>query len=268
MTTQFITSLPAYTAVTQKNGAKEIIADAYEEDDSHHQAKVITLDDLDVQPHDFHDPEDVDWVKFFGLSGQTYTISASNLGVICNAGIELYDSDGTTLLAVSENGGGAGDDKYLNWTCPQDGDGIYYVRISNANSHFGENVKYDLKIYRPIGPSLSVLVSGKVLAPDHAPVSDVHISSDSGSSALSDDGGNFFIRLQEGKCILTLESHQYGTRTMSIDVVKGQDNYHEVIFDVDGNGDSGGSGDGNGDSGGSGGGCFINVLTMRCPLGQ
>jgi hypothetical protein len=257
MIDQVIASLPVYTAVTQMSGTQDITADRYEEDDSHHQAHVITMDDPNAQPHHFHDPGDADWVKFFGLSGQTYTISAGNPSKICDAVIELFDSDGTTLLGVSDNSGGAGDDKLLNWTCPQDD--IYYVKISSANSHFGENVTYDLKIYRPIGPSLSALISGRVLSPDLAPLSDVRISTDSGGSAISDEKGNFFMRSQEGTCTLTLESDQYGITTLQIDVIEGQDNTYEIIFG-DGQPDqSSGGGDG------GGGGCFIRAATTQTP---
>jgi hypothetical protein len=255
MIDQVIASLPVYTAVTQMSGTQDITADRYEEDNSYHQAHVITMDDPNAQPHHFHDPGDADWVKFFGLSGQTYTISAENPSKICDAVIELFASDGTSLLGVSDNSGGAGDDKLLNWTCPQDG--IYYVKISSANSHFGENVTYYLKIYRPIGPSLSALISGRVLSPDLAPLSDVRIFTDSGGSAISDKKGSFFMRSQAGKCTLTLESDQYGITTLQIDVIEGQDNHYEVIFG-DGQPDQSSGG-----GGGGGGGCFIRVPTTK-----
>ena len=90
MVTQIIPSSPVYTSVTQMNGAHNISPDDYEEDDTYPQANVITLNDLDVQPHNFHDLGDVDWVKFFALSGQTYTIKAGNISVICDVVVELY----------------------------------------------------------------------------------------------------------------------------------------------------------------------------------
>ncbi|MCP4182211.1 MAG: hypothetical protein GY761_02695, partial [Hyphomicrobiales bacterium] len=57
--TQIIPSPPVYASVTQMNGDQKISPDDYEKDDTYSQANVITLNDLDVQPHNFHDLGDV-----------------------------------------------------------------------------------------------------------------------------------------------------------------------------------------------------------------
>ena len=150
MVTQIIPSSPVYTSVTQINGAHNIKADDYEEDDTYPQANVITLNDLDVQPHNFHDLGDVDWVKFYGLSGKKYIFKAGSVSVICNVVIELFDSDGITRLKGPWNEVGNGEEEIMEWTCTRDD--VYYVKLSNANATFGENCKYDLKLYRPIAP--------------------------------------------------------------------------------------------------------------------
>ena len=191
MVTQIIPSSPVYTSVTQMNGAHNISADDYEEDDTYPQANVITLNDLDVQPHNFHDLGDVDWVKFYGLSGQTYTIKASNVSVICDVVIELFDSNGTTRLVGPWNEAGDGEDEILEWTCTRDD--VYYVKLSNANATFGENCKYDLKLYRPIGP-LAGFLSGMVEdAITQQALADVKIKTNLNQSTLSLPNGSYLM---------------------------------------------------------------------------
>jgi hypothetical protein len=217
--TQNIYSPPVYTSVTQTQitGNQTIKADSYEEDDTPNQASVITINDLDVQPHNCHDIGDVDWVKFYGLSGQTYTFKASNVSVICDTVIELYDSDGTTLLAGPENDGGAGEDEFLDWICPQDK--IYYVKVSNSNSNFGENSKYDFEIKKSIGP-LSGWVTGMIT--DRAsglPLGNVQIKTGENHTALSLSSGvsvgEYLMVHPEGPCVLTAQKAGYKPETSS-----------------------------------------------------
>jgi hypothetical protein len=138
MTTQNIYSSPKYTSVTQTDTPENNIdPDSYEEDDTFSQASVIVISDTNSQLHNFHDVGDVDWVTFYGISGQTYTVKANNLSVVCDAVVEVFDSDGTTSLAGPINNAGSGEDEFLDWDCTTDG--IYYVKVNNFNSNFGEN---------------------------------------------------------------------------------------------------------------------------------
>jgi hypothetical protein len=195
------------------NGAKNIAADSYEEDDIYSQANVITLNDLDVQAHNFHDPGDVDWVKFYGLSGQTYSIKASNVSVICDAVIELFDSNGTTRLAGPQDETGDGENETLEWTCLRDD--IYYVKLSNANATFGENCKYDLKLYRPIGP-LAGFVSGIVKnAATQQPLGSVKIKTSLNQSTLSLSDGSYLLVHPPGTFTVTAQSEGYITKSYS-----------------------------------------------------
>jgi hypothetical protein len=213
--TQNTYSSPLYTSVTQKIGNQNIEGDSYEGDDTPSQATVITINDFDVQPRNFHDISDVDWVKFYGLSGEPYTFKASNVSVICDPVIELYDSDGITLLAGPENDGGAGENETLGWTCTRDD--VYFVKLSNSNSNFGENSKYDLEFKKPIGP-LSGWIKGMITdGRTGLPLRNVQIKTDSNHSALSLSTGEYLMVHPAvlDPCVLTAQKAGYKPETSS-----------------------------------------------------
>jgi hypothetical protein len=192
---------------------------------------------LDVQAHNFHDLGDVDWVKFYGLSKQTYSIKASNVSVICDAVIELYDSNGTTRLAGPRDDGGAGEDELLEWTCTRDD--VYYVKLSNANATFGENCKYDLKLYRPIGP-LAGFLSGLVKdAFSQQTIADVQIKTNFNQSTLSLPNGSYLMVHPPGTVTVTAEKAGYHLKDMSSVVVSegGSKSLDIALMPVDTDGD-------------------------------
>lgn len=119
--------------------------DEYEENDTFIQAHVIDK----LQHHNLHDAGDEDWVMFYGVFQVTYRIKTTNLGTKCNAVIELYESDGTTLL-VKKNDNGVGQDEVLEWNCLYEG--IYYIKIKNHDPQiFGNNTHYELSCYNFLG---------------------------------------------------------------------------------------------------------------------
>ena len=122
-----------------------IIPDEYEPDDSNNQAKEITPNDEEPQNHNFHDTGDEDWVQFNGLGGYDYLITVTNPGAECNAVIELYDEDGTTLLE-SKNDTDKGGRESLSYKF--DEDATYYVRVRNYDpTDVGESTRYDLRVF-------------------------------------------------------------------------------------------------------------------------
>jgi murein DD-endopeptidase MepM/ murein hydrolase activator NlpD len=98
--------------------------------------------------------EDEDWFNFAAIQGATYVVETINLSQGVDTVIELYDIDGTELLAVNDNGGDGLASK-LEWSAPTSGS--YFVRvIKTPTSVFGCNAGYDVmltslnKLYLPL----------------------------------------------------------------------------------------------------------------------
>lgn len=129
--------------------ALAIQPDAYEEDNIFSYAAYIP--NGQPQQHNFHAAGDQDWVKFYAFSGETYAITANNIGSNCDLVLEAYDTDGITLLQhTDDNGTGIGKEEYLQFNCSVTG--VYYVKVSNADaSVFGDGTEYDLKVGRQAG---------------------------------------------------------------------------------------------------------------------
>jgi len=204
---QSIYSSPMYASVTQTSGTQNIEADSYEEDDTFSEASTITMNDGNPQTHNFHDADDVDWIKFYALTGQTYKITANNLGILCDVVIEVYNNDGITLLEGPINDADAGVDEFIDWTCPQDN--VYYVKISSANTHFGENVKYDLKVYRPIAPLTGFIIGSISDTNSGLSIAGVQISTNDNASALSLPDGSYLMVHPSGTFTVTAKAPGY-----------------------------------------------------------
>ncbi len=189
--------------------------DVYEEDDNYEQARVIVISD-NPQRHNFHDPGDQDWVKFHGISENCYTIEVTGLGADCDAVIEVYDPDGTTML-YSEEDGIEGHKKYLDFILSADG--IYYVKIKNSNPDiFNEETEYDLKIYYPESHP-SAYSSGHISDKDTGePIETAKIKTGAGMSAISLSNGTFNMRHDPGTYTLTAEADGYETYSAEFEI--------------------------------------------------
>ncbi len=152
------------TTVTQTRGEVKSEPDGYEEDDTFSQANAITIDNDMPQERNFHDAMDVDWVRFFGSAGETYKIEVKNLSAVCDAELEIYDTNGIVCLK-QQNNRSAGGDEALYWDCPRES--VYYVKVRNVDPNiFGENVSYDLDVYKPVAVNGSGWLKGNVLDAD------------------------------------------------------------------------------------------------------
>ncbi len=171
--------------------------DIYEDDDSFETAGVIpvsieTADEQTLQNHTFHDAGDQDWVQFYGLSGLTYQVRVTDVGAKNDIVIELFDTDGTTLLA-SRDDYREGEGETLDWSCPADGK--YFVRLTNyAADIFGDDTEYVLNVNRPVGPAGVGVVTGTATGSETGePLPQVVVTTSGGGSALSDDAGIYYM---------------------------------------------------------------------------
>lgn len=117
--------------------------DTYIHDDNYFGAELIST--YNSPTHRLFDTsEDEDWFMVDAIKGATFSLETLNLAQGVDTNIELYDVDGTTLLAFDDNGG-AGSASKLVWIAPDSG--FYFYRISrNDDSVFGCNATYDLKM--------------------------------------------------------------------------------------------------------------------------
>jgi hypothetical protein len=117
-------------------------ADTYEDDGSPAQARLIAQGE--TQYHNFDSLGDQDWLKFTVQSGERYSIQTSNLGLVADTYLFLYDIDGSTLLAANDDHGGSLASR-IEWTAPSSGS--YYVLVKHWNPNVGGcGTAYDIAV--------------------------------------------------------------------------------------------------------------------------
>jgi hypothetical protein len=128
-------------------------ADTLEPNDDYDGASVLQTDGTLVS-NLFDIAQDEDWFRLEAIAGGRYTIQTSGLSAGVDTIVQLYDQDGTTVLASDDNGGG-GLASQLLWQAPLSG--AYFVRVSQAaGSAYGCNASYSvsaaqhLEVYLPL----------------------------------------------------------------------------------------------------------------------
>lgn len=189
--------------------------DSYEPDSSSKEAKKIILNDEKLQEHTLHNAQDEDWVKFYALSGQSYRIEANGPEEDCDIVLQLYNTDGDNL---EENGdhGFNGENEHLEWSCPENEGGVYYVKVSFSTKTSGDNTGYALRAFRPQAAD-SVWIQGTVTDASGTPLKEVRLKTSGHGSDLSGDNGEYSILEQPGDYDLIAEADGY-SETVSIPV--------------------------------------------------
>jgi len=187
-------STTASTTVTQDG----VEPDIYEEDDTLETAGVIVIDDSEAQRHNFHDAGDEDWVQFYGLEGENYTVKASNLEANCDIVINLYNADGDPVFNDPVDDFCPGKDETCDWKCPEDG--VYYFKFINYDpTIFGEETGYDVQVFRLIAPLSGTIVGTVSDAGSCQPIKGATIKTSGAASALSlPTTGNYRIIQEAG----------------------------------------------------------------------
>ena len=90
-----VPSLPMSSTVVTGSGV-----DKYEPDNSPEEASTIILNTSTAQRHSFYEPGDKDWVKFYGIENETYTLEAKKLGSNNDVQIDLFN-DSTFGVVIS-----------------------------------------------------------------------------------------------------------------------------------------------------------------------
>ncbi|HDQ71708.1 MAG TPA: hypothetical protein ENN19_06380, partial [Chloroflexi bacterium] len=122
----------------------DVAPDAYEIDNTISSASWITPDGY-AQIHNVHVEEDTDWVKFEAQAGVTYTLTTGNTGDHADTVLELYDTDGSTLLAENDDCPGRWPASCLDWQAHADG--VYYAKVYHWDPWaYGCTTEYGLSI--------------------------------------------------------------------------------------------------------------------------
>jgi hypothetical protein len=208
------------------NGSESAGGDNYEDDDTYDQANVIALNGAAPQVHNFDNPDDEDWVKFYGIyndpkeNSGVYEIKIGHVGREADPVIEIYDVDGQALLKGPWSFGFEGEGELLNWRCPADG--IYFIKIyHHPEADFGENMDYELEVYRPIGPLFGFIAGTVTNAVNGESIAGATLKTDLNQTALSLDDGSYVMGHTSGEFVLTAGAAQYIPASIDIEVTEG-----------------------------------------------
>ena len=202
--------------------------DSYEDDDQYGTANVFVIgsesaENEAVQHHTFHETDDADWVVFYALAGTGYAIRTFNIdydiptGKFADTYIELYDTDGTTIVKSANFPGVPGHDDRLDWTC--DKTGVYYVKIKKApQALFVNEAGYDLVIFYTDIFYLPDYLTGTVKSSSGQPVSHAMIQasgSEMNGTTLSTTYGSFILSLKGGTYTIFVSAEGYLPKIIS-----------------------------------------------------
>ncbi|MGD9317725.1 MAG: SdrD B-like domain-containing protein, partial [Anaerolineae bacterium] len=141
--------------------------DKYEEDDEPELAVELTVGV--TQTHDFCD-DATDWTYIAAQPGFVYTVTTHSWGQRADTVLHLYDSDGQTLLATSDDFEGTDDfSSYVTWQAPLSGSRNYHVLTTNRSGLIGCQTDYDIALtQKEMYYNLLPIVLRNYTAPDAA----------------------------------------------------------------------------------------------------
>lgn len=195
------------------------VPDAYESDDSFEEAQVVVENPVfPTQQHSFHQFFDEDWYTFYcvqGPQGPNYRIYATPDTGKSDPVIELYSTDGLSLL-VQANEAGPGEGELLGFNCLEDG--YYYVRLTNNSPYFGIDVSYTffMDTWFSILNLPNGYIQGKVTS-DGIGLGGVSLAV-GGGVGLSQSDGTYIIGHQAGSIELSVRKDGYYPKVYSATV--------------------------------------------------
>lgn len=116
-------------------------SDSQEPNDDYFASSPMPPDDTNLTRL-FDIAQDEDWFQVDSTVGYSYTINISNLSTGVDTVLEIYDTDGVTLLASDDNSAG-GKASSLVWRPKING--TYFIRVKQApGSSYGCNASYSI----------------------------------------------------------------------------------------------------------------------------
>ncbi len=117
------------------------MGDGWEPDDSAREASEVRAGE--AGEHTFHVPGDADWVRFTVPAGARVTMATSGLIGETDSVIGLIDTDGATILASDDDGGG-GRASRIEHTFERAG--TYFLAIAEYGGRGGEGIGYTVTV--------------------------------------------------------------------------------------------------------------------------
>lgn len=219
-------------------------ADIYEDDDAMENAHPIVINKQEPQERTIHDEGDSDWVKFYGISGESYafrvTVAKEDPAESeMYAYIGLYNAEGVLLDEEFPIGLLHPNEKEtLTWPCIEDG--FYFVEIRNkASTLYGENCNYRLTAFDPslanypsfascTGaitwkgiPQLNAIIKAKHAVEEA--LKGAGLTSGNGGYGLEMPGGDYDMEVIVGNCKLTTQFRleENATNNLSVEFGSG-----------------------------------------------
>lgn len=155
-----------------------LTVDAYEPDNTNRMAAPINLEE--IQGHNFHAPDDEDWVRFYAAPGpghDVYEVMVDQQGSNSNVRMELFYEypDGTLMDVdwVDDGPPGPGESKTVSInfeTWPDLPGGFYCVRVTPLDpAAWGLGSEYDISVSVPMGGGGLLVVVVDKLNGSHSP---------------------------------------------------------------------------------------------------
>jgi hypothetical protein len=198
--------------------------DLNEPDDTFQQAHDLFVNDSARRQYTLHSRTDQDWFRFHATAKTTvagkeknvsYDLKVAHVGSDINPGLEIYDADGTTLLA-EKKGCCLGDEKAISpWQAPKDG--YYYLKVSDiapASSKCRINIQYELQITYGLDVSPAVIEGNVLTVTAKTPIAGAKVRL-CDEEKESDAQGKYYLQSTCSSSTLELTVMAAGYRTLT-----------------------------------------------------
>jgi len=212
--------------------AETYTEDQYENDNNYTKASFFIVNSKQQMPqiHNFHNKGDVDWVLFYGFANRIYEISAFDLASHCDVVLELYDTDGKTMMLEKPVDTQATEQPEII-THYFDTQGLYHIKIYHYDMNiFGDNTEYKIDIRIKDGDMPADITGVITDAISGKRMPNVFVSTDKGREDYSSAGmsngvfheafvGRYYIMDHEpGSTVLSASHQNYSVFSSVIDI--------------------------------------------------
>jgi len=135
--------------------------DFFEPNDSSGQATTLATDSTRMI-HQFYTSGDSDWVRFTGAKGVNYQLVTDNLSFFADPVMQLYASDGVTLLNSNDDVNVSAGNYAARIGFTPAVDGTYFVRLTDSAGYFGGGTNFEFSILEAAKAGLDANYDGSV----------------------------------------------------------------------------------------------------------